>query len=130
MPIRSRSSAPPRQSCSGSPINRRSSAGMKRISRVSAVALLGLVALSIAGCEGGSPQSSAGAAAPAAVPSAPPGAVEPGSAPPGPLPPGPPVPTATLRVGFGTLVDTIEISAIQPQPLRAAALVAPDGTLV
>jgi hypothetical protein len=46
------------------------------------------------------------------------------------LPPGPAVPTATLRVGFGGLVDTIEVSAIQSEPLRAAALVAPDGTLV
>ena len=35
-----------------------------------------------------------------------------------------------LRVGFGGLVNTIEVSAIQPEALRAAALVAPDGTLV
>ena len=92
---------------------------------VSAVALPGLIALSIAGCDGGSPQPSADASAPVAVPPAASAAVEPGS-----LPPGPAVTTATLRVGFGGIVDTIAVSAIQPQPLRTAALVAPDGTLV
>ena len=50
--------------------------------------------------------------------------------PPGPLPPGPATPTAQLRVGFGGLVDTIEVSAVEHLPLRAAALVAPDGTIV
>ena len=49
---------------------------------------------------------------------------------PGPLPPGPATPRAQLRAGFGGLVDTIEVSAIEPLPLREAALVAPDGTTV
>jgi hypothetical protein len=96
--------------------------------RISAVALLGLIALLIAGCEGGPPPSSAGASAP---PSAPEPASPPsGSLPQGSSPPGPAVPTATLRVGFGGIVDTIEVSAIELLPLRAAALVAPDGTLI
>ena len=48
----------------------------------------------------------------------------------GPLPPGPATPTTQMRVGFGGLVDTIEVSAIEQLPLREAALVAPDGTIV
>ena len=40
------------------------------------------------------------------------------------------MPTATLRVGFSGIVDTIQVSAIELLPLRAAALVAPDGTLI
>lgn len=40
---------------------------------------------------------------------------------------GPPAATAQLRVGFGGLVDTIEVAAIERLPLRAAALVGPDG---
>ena len=44
-------------------------------------------------------------------------------------PPGPPVSSAQVRVGFGGLVDTIEIAAIERLPLRAAVLVAPDGGL-
>jgi hypothetical protein len=40
--------------------------------------------------------------------------------------------TADLRVGFpsGGLADTIAVTAIDRLPLRAAALVAPDGTAV
>jgi len=40
------------------------------------------------------------------------------------------VPPATPRVGFGGIVDTIQVSAIELLPLRAAALVAPDGALI
>jgi hypothetical protein len=43
-------------------------------------------------------------------------------------PPGPPASSAQIRVGFGGLVDTIEIAAIERLPLRAAVLVAPDGS--
>jgi hypothetical protein len=43
-------------------------------------------------------------------------------------PPGPPASTAQVRVGFGGLVDTIDVAAIERLPLRAAELVAPDGT--
>lgn len=100
---------------------------------VPGIVLLGAIALSIAGC-GGTPPPSAGAPASAAVPAAAPGGTEPGSSPPEPspppLPPGPAAPTATLHVGFAGIVNTIEVSAVQPQPLRAAALVMPDGTLV
>lgn len=46
----------------------------------------------------------------------------------GGLPPGPPAPTAGLRVGFGGIVDTITVDATERLPLRAAELVAPDGT--
>ena len=46
----------------------------------------------------------------------------------------PPAPTATadLRVGFpsGGLADTIAVTAIDRLPLRAAALVAPDGAAI
>ncbi len=49
---------------------------------------------------------------------------------PAPLPPGPATPRAQLRVGFGGLVDTIEVSAVELLPLREAALIAPDGTTV
>src|SRR5947207_13282399 len=46
----------------------------------------------------------------------------------------PPLPTATanLRVGFpsGGLADTIAVTAIDRLPLRAAALVAPDGAAI
>jgi hypothetical protein len=48
-------------------------------------------------------------------------------------PPQPPLaplgPTAELRASFPPrgLVDTIEIDAIEPLPLRAAVLIAPDG---
>jgi hypothetical protein len=57
--------------------------------------------LSIAGCEGG-----------------------------GPPPPGPLGPTEGLHAGFpkGGLADMIRIDAIERLPLRAAVLVAPDGT--
>jgi hypothetical protein len=46
--------------------------------------------------------------------------------------PGPLGPTEELRVGFpkGGLADTIAIDAIDRLPLRAAVLVAPDGTAV
>src|SRR5215208_6051746 len=43
-------------------------------------------------------------------------------------PPGPPPVVAQLRVGFGGLVDTIDIAAIERLPLRAAELIAPDGS--
>ena len=43
-------------------------------------------------------------------------------------PPGAPASSAQVRVGFGGLVDTIEIAAIERLPLRAAVLVAPDGS--
>jgi hypothetical protein len=51
-----------------------------------------------------------------------------GSAP----PPGPSGPTEELHVGFpkGGLADTISIDAIERLPLRAAALVSPDGSTV
>jgi hypothetical protein len=46
----------------------------------------------------------------------------------------PPLPTATadLRVGFpsGGLADTITVSVVDRLPLRAAALVAPDGAAI
>ena len=45
---------------------------------------------------------------------------------------GPPaaLPTAEVTAGFpkGAPSDTIQISAVDPLPLRAAALIAPDGT--
>jgi hypothetical protein len=41
---------------------------------------------------------------------------------------GPPASAAQVRVGFGGLVDTIEVAAIERLPLRAAELVAPDGS--
>jgi hypothetical protein len=46
--------------------------------------------------------------------------------------PGPLGPTEELRVSFpkGGLADTIAIDAIERLPLRAAVLVAPDGTAV
>ena len=70
-----------------------------------------------------------GASAPSAPgPAVPPPA--PAASQPGPLPPGPATPRAQLRAGFGGLVDTIEVSAIEPMPLREAALIAPDGTTV
>jgi len=47
-----------------------------------------------------------------------------GSAP----PPGPPASAAQVRVGFGGPVDTIDIAAVERLPLRAAELVAPDGS--
>ncbi len=40
----------------------------------------------------------------------------------------PPETVARLHVGFGGLTDTIEISAVERLALRAAELVAPDGT--
>jgi len=43
-------------------------------------------------------------------------------------PPGPPASSAQVRVGFGGLVDTIEVAAIERLPLRAAELMAPDGS--
>jgi hypothetical protein len=45
-------------------------------------------------------------------------------------PPGPPPVVAQLRVGFGGIVDTIDIAAIERLPLRAAELVAPDGSAI
>jgi hypothetical protein len=47
-------------------------------------------------------------------------------------PPGPLGPTEGLRAGFTRhgLADTIAIDAIERLPLRAAVLVAPDGTVV
>ena len=48
--------------------------------------------------------------------------------PPGPPLPGQPSSSAQVRVGFGGLVDTIDVTAIERLPLRAAELVAPDGT--
>src|SRR5262245_16231756 len=52
-----------------------------------------------------------------------------GNGDPPPDPPlGVPGSSAQLRVGFGGLVDTIEIAAIERRPLRAAELVAPDGS--
>ena len=45
-------------------------------------------------------------------------------------PPGPPASDAQVRVGFGGLVDTIEVAAIERLPLRAAELVAPDGSAI
>jgi len=45
-------------------------------------------------------------------------------------PPGPPASAAQVRVGFGGLVDTIEVAAIERLPLRAAELVAPDGSAI
>lgn len=45
---------------------------------------------------------------------------------------GPPtaLPTAEVTAGFpkGGVVDTIQINAVDPLPLRAAELIAPDGT--
>jgi hypothetical protein len=86
-----------------------------RIRQASSAAL---IALSIAGCEGG-------ATMPAPDTSGTPVVSRPDV-----LPPGPATPTAHLRVGFGGLVDTIEVSAIEQSPLREAALIAPDGTMV
>lgn len=78
---------------------------MRRVLLVPLVAPLAVLLplLSIAGCEGG------------------------GAPPPGPL-----GPTEGLRVSFpkGGLADTIRIDAIERLPLRAAILVAPDGTSV
>ena len=42
-------------------------------------------------------------------------------------PPGPASPAAEVRVGFGGIADTLTITAVERLPLRAAALVAPDG---
>jgi hypothetical protein len=81
------------------------------------IAAVALIALPIAGCEEVAPP-----AAPSAAASAP--------AQPGPLPPGPATAKAQVRVGFGGLVDTIEVSAIELLPLREAALVGPDGTTI
>jgi hypothetical protein len=50
------------------------------------------------------------------------------SGPPPGAPPGAPMSSAQVRVGFGGLVDTIEIAAIERRPLRAAELVASDGS--
>src|SRR5260370_22219544 len=49
-----------------------------------------------------------------------------------PPPPGPLGPTEELRAGFpkGGVADTIAIDAIERLPLRAAVLVAPDGTAI
>ena len=79
-----------------------------------------LVALAAAGCGSGETVPPPGPAAPLPAP----------AFQPGPLPPGPATPRAQLRVGFGGLVDTIEVSAVERLPLREAALVAPDGTAV
>jgi hypothetical protein len=54
----------------------------------------------------------------------------PAAAQPGPPSPAPAAPQARLRAGFGGLVDTIEVSAVEFLPLREAVLVAPDGTIV
>jgi hypothetical protein len=82
-----------------------------------------LIVLSLAGCGmGDAPPPAPDTSGAPAVPTA---AVQPGL-----LPPGPAIPRAQLRVGFGGLVDTIEVSAIEQLPLRAAALIAPDGTVV
>ena len=72
---------------------------MRHVLRLPLAVLLPLVL--IAGCEGGGAPS-----------------------------PGPLGPTEELRVGFpkGGLADTIAIDAIERLPLRAATLVAPDGT--
>jgi hypothetical protein len=84
------------------------------------------IALSIAGCQGGgAPPAAPLASGPPVAPQAAPAAFQPG-----PLPPGPATPRTRVRAGFGGLVDTIEVSAIELLRLRAAALVAPDGTLV
>ena len=50
----------------------------------------------------------------------------------GPLPPGPIETTDGLRASFpkGGLADTIAIDAIEHLPLRAAVLVAPDGSAI
>src|SRR6266478_2633705 len=47
-------------------------------------------------------------------------------------PPGPLGPTEGLRAGFpkGGVADTIAIEAVDRLPLRAAVLVAPDGTAI
>ena len=56
-------------------------------------------------------------------------AVLPGGCGSGGAPPrAPPPAAAQVRVGFGGLVDTIEIAAVDRLALRAADLVAPDGT--
>ena len=81
-----------------------SGAGRRRVSAAA------LVALSVAACSGG-----------AAPPSGPPAGAGPAEA-------GPPTPTAQLRVRFGGIADTIEVRAVEVLPLRAAALIAPDGT--
>jgi hypothetical protein len=46
-------------------------------------------------------------------------------------PPAPPGPTAQVRVGFpaGGVADTIVVTAVERLPLRAAELLAPDGTV-
>jgi hypothetical protein len=48
------------------------------------------------------------------------------------LPPGPTGPTEGPRAGFpkGGVADTIAIEAIERLPLRAAVLIAPDGTAI
>jgi hypothetical protein len=50
----------------------------------------------------------------------------------GVLPPGPTGPTAQLRAGFprGGVADTIEVEATERLALRAAELVAPNGTTI
>jgi hypothetical protein len=85
-----------------------------------------LIALSIAACGGGgTPPSAPGSSMPVAAPAAASAASQPALPPPGPF-----TASAQLRVGFGGLVDTVLVSAIEQLPLREAALVAPDGTVV
>ncbi|MGE0260100.1 MAG: hypothetical protein AB7H71_14760 [Alphaproteobacteria bacterium] len=91
------------------------------------VAAVALIALSLAGCDGnggGAPPAPPSASEPAAA------SVAPASAEPGLPAPVAGTPRAQLRVGFGGLVDTIEVSAVEYLPLREAMLVAPDGTIV
>jgi hypothetical protein len=45
-------------------------------------------------------------------------------------PQGSPAISAQVRVGFGGLVDTIEIAAVERLPLHAAELVGPDGAAI
>jgi hypothetical protein len=87
-----------------------------------------LIALAVAGCQsGGEPPPApnpSGAGVATTIPPAP------AASQPDQLPLGPAIPRARLRVGFGGLVDTIEVSALEPLPLREAELIAPDGTTV
>jgi hypothetical protein len=87
--------------------------------RILTVPILGMW-VAACGAGGGAPPA-APVPGPAASPPAP--AFQPGV-----LPPGPTTPRAQLRVEFGGLVDTIEVGAVDRLPLRAAVLVAPDGT--
>lgn len=91
--------------------------------RVSAAAV---VAFCVAGCESGGAPPPAPVGPASAVSATPPAA----AAQPGSRPAVGATPRAQLRVGFGGLVDTVEVSAVEYLPLRAAALVAPDGTIV